>query len=102
MSALGADPERCEQRLVARERVVDGANRLVAGSVVVAAGADVREHALRVGDRDGAAAELLEELVGDGPRRALGEPAPELRQRRRKQFEHGRRAPRPAHARHSL
>ena len=101
MAALGADPERREQRPVARQRLVDRADRLIAGGVVVAPGADEREHALRVGHGDRAVAELLEELVGDRPRRALGEAAPKLGQRRRKQLEHRRLAPRPAHARHS-
>ena len=100
VAALDADPERGEQRPILCERLVDGANRLIAGGVMVGAGPDVREHALRVGDRDGAAAELLEHLVGDRPSSALGEPAPKLGQRRRQQFEHGRRTPRPAHARH--
>ena len=102
MAALDADPERGEQRPIAGERVVDGADRLIAGCVVVAARADMGQHPVRVCDRDGAAAELLEQLVRHSPGRALGEPAPELGQRRREQFEHRRRTPRPAHARHSL
>ena len=83
-----------------RERLVDRADRLVARGVVVGAGADERQHLVRVGDRDGAVAELLEQLVGDGAGGALGQPAPKLRQRRLEQLEHRRLAPRPAHARH--
>ena len=57
--------ERREQRSSSRDRLVDRADRLVAGAVVVGAGADEREHLLRVGHRDRAVAELLEQLVGD-------------------------------------
>ena len=70
------------------------------GRMVVGAGADEGEHPLGVGDGDGAVAELLEQLVGDGARRSLGQTAPKLGQRRREQLEHRRPAPRPAHAGH--
>ena len=82
MRALGADPERREQRAPLRERLVDGADRLVAGRVVVGSRADEREHLVGVRDRDRAEAELLEELVGDGARGDLGQAAPKLGQRR--------------------
>ena len=98
MAALGADPERREQRAAARDRLVDRADRRVAGGVVVGARADEREHLVRVGHGDRAVAELLEQLVGDRARGALGQPAPQLGQRRLEQLEHGRLAPRPAHA----
>ena len=52
------------------------ARGLVPGRVMVGAGADEREDLVRVGDRDGAVAELLEELVGDRARGALGQTAP--------------------------
>ena len=84
----------------ARDRLVDRADRLVAGAVVVGARADEREHLVRVGDGDRAVAELLEQLVGDRARGALGQAAAQLGQRRLEQLEHRRLAPRPAHARH--
>ncbi len=68
--------------------------------MVVGAGADEREHLVRVGDRDGAVAELLEQLVGERACGGLGQPAPELGQRRLQEFEHGSLAPRAAHAGH--
>jgi hypothetical protein len=37
VDAVGADTERCEQRLVASQRVVDRPDRLVAGRTVCAA-----------------------------------------------------------------
>ena len=52
--------------------VVRARGAVVAGAVVVGACADEREHPLRVRDGDGAVAELLEELVGDRARGALG------------------------------
>src|SRR6185437_1468272 len=55
-------------------------------------------HAAPVGDGDGAEAELLEQLVGERPRRPLGQAAPELRQRRGQKLEHRRPAPLPAPA----
>ena len=100
MTALGTQAERREQRPVLRERLVDRPDRLVAGGVVVGARADEREHLVRVGDGDGAVAELLEQLVGDRPGGALGQATAELGQRRLQQFEDGSLAPRTAHAGH--
>ena len=82
--ALGA--ERRAARAAARrcgERLVDRADRLVAR----ARGGRrprrrTRARCVRVGDGDRAEAELLEELVGDRARGALGQAAPELGQRR--------------------
>ena len=93
-------PERREQRTVLGQRLVDRADRLIARRVMVRACADECEHVLSVGHGDRAVAELLEELVGDRARRALGQAAPKLRQRRLQELEHRRLAPRPAHAGH--
>jgi len=68
--------------------------------MVIGARADEREHLVRVRDGDCSVAELLEELVGNRARSALGQTAPKLRQRRLEQFERGRLTPRPADARH--
>ncbi len=100
MTAVAAQSERREQRPVLGQRLVHGADRLIARRVMVRARADEREHVLCVGHGDRAVAELLEELVGDRARRALGQAAPELRQRRLQELEHRRLAPRPAHAGH--
>ena len=82
MAALDAQPERREQRPVLRQRLVHRADRLIARRMVVGARADEGEHLVRVGDGDRAVAELLEQLVGDRARRALGQAAPQLGQRR--------------------
>ena len=78
--ALGSNAERREQRRVARGRLVHRPDRPVAGAVVVGAGADERKHLVPVGDRDRAVAELLEHLVGDAARGALGQPVAKLGQ----------------------
>src|SRR3954454_5285804 len=100
MAALGADRERREQRLAARQRLVYGPHRRVAAAVMVGAGADEGEHRGPVSDRDRAIAELLEQLVGDRARGARGEAAPQLRKRRVEQLERRRRPARSADARH--
>ena len=98
--ALGAQPERRQQRPARGERLVHRPDRAVTRGVVVGTGADERQHLVGVGDGDGAVAELLEELVGDRAGGLLGEAAAQLGERRFEQLEHRRLAPRPAHAGH--
>ena len=76
MSALGAQAEGREQRPRLRERLEDRPDRTLSCRVMVGARADEREHALGIRHRDRAVAELLEQLVGDGARRRLGEAPP--------------------------
>ena len=83
VAARDAQGERRDERLPGRQRLEDRPDRLVAGTVVVGAGACEREHASRVGDGDRAEAELLEDLVGDGARGRLGKTEPQFRQGRR-------------------
>ena len=100
VTALDTQAERREERPVLRERLEHGADRDVACAVMVGARADERQDAPAVGDRRGADAELLEELVGERSRSALGQPAPELRQRRGQELEGRHLAPDPAVSRH--
>jgi hypothetical protein len=61
---------------------------------------DEREHLRAIGHSHRTEAELLEELVGERPRRTLGEPAAQLGQRRREQLQHWRLTTLPANSRH--
>ena len=96
MAALAAQPERREQRASLGECREHGPDRPVARRMVVGAGADEGQNPLGVGDGDGAVAELLEQLVGDGARRGLGQASPQLGQRGGEELEHRGPAPRPA------
>jgi 8-oxo-dGTP diphosphatase len=61
---------------------------------------DECEHPRAIGNRDGAETELLEDLVGNGSRRRLGEATTKLRQGRFEELQDGGFASQPAHPRH--
>src|SRR5262249_30053076 len=102
VAAGDAERERGDAGLVGSERFENRADRYVARGVMVGTGADEGEHAARVGDGDGAEAELLEDLVRDGPGGCVGEAEPQLRQRRGEQLERRGLAAQPANAGHGF
>src|SRR5205085_8244696 len=87
MPARDTQGERRDARLVGGEGLEDGPDWIVAGRVMVGAGADEREHARRIRDCHGPEAELLEDLVGDRARGPLREPETQLRECRGEKLE---------------